>query len=431
MKQPKQTRPRHPESGYALLLVFAMAAIVAITLYTQVPRVAFEAQRDKEQMLMDRGQQYVRAIRVFVRKFNRFPATIEELENTNNQRFLRRRYVDPMTGKADWRILHAGPGGVITDSILSAKKTDGSQPQNFVTVIPTFSSGQDGNSDGVNLATRRRASDQPGAPGDPNNAAGGGGEVNYSPGDSSSGNSGNSGYNGPVMVLPDGRIVPASTTGTYPPAPIQTVNSPLPGNPGMGNPGLGIPGAPGATGPGGVLPSGVAIQQGAQMPPIFPPQPGGPPNGAATLLNQILTTPRPGGLNGIGGQAVSTPGTPTTTPAGSTPMGGTTPAGQTQIGGGLAGVASKREREGIKSYNDRTKYNEWEFVYDISKELKTAQQNAAGASGGQGRGGTPGQSPTGQFPGGSPTTGQTLGGQNLGGQTPGGQTTTPGTTLGQ
>jgi hypothetical protein len=43
-------------------------------------------------------------------------------------------------------------------------------------------------------------------------------------------------------------------------------------------------------------------------------------------------------------------------------MGGTT------IGGGIAGVASKLEQEGIKTYNDHTAYNEWEFIYDMTKD---------------------------------------------------------------
>jgi hypothetical protein len=46
-------------------------------------------------------------------------------------------------------------------------------------------------------------------------------------------------------------------------------------------------------------------------------------------------------------------------------LGGT----QNIIGAGIAGVASKLEAEGIKSYNDRTKYNEWEFIYDPRKDL--------------------------------------------------------------
>src|SRR6185312_13201318 len=130
-------RRRKSESGYALLLIFAMAAVLAITLYTEVPRVAFEAQRDKEQLLIDRGAEYQRAVTLFVHKFNRFPTSMEELENTNNQRFLRRRFVDPMTGKNEWRLIHAGPGGVLTDSVDSKKQDEKNQStqQNFITDI--------------------------------------------------------------------------------------------------------------------------------------------------------------------------------------------------------------------------------------------------------------------------------------------------------
>ena len=166
-------RKKNPESGYILLLVFAMAAIVAVTLYMQVPRVAFEAQRDREELLQNRGHEYVRAITLFVHKFNRFPATMDELENTNRMRFLRRRYVDPMTGKADWRILHAGPGGVITDSInnkaqlrratgissspRASPDCDDDVPLRAETQMAAVRKAS-------TLASRRRASDQPGAP---------------------------------------------------------------------------------------------------------------------------------------------------------------------------------------------------------------------------------------------------------------------------
>ena len=36
------TTGRRRESGFALLLVFAMASIIAITMYMALPRVAFE-----------------------------------------------------------------------------------------------------------------------------------------------------------------------------------------------------------------------------------------------------------------------------------------------------------------------------------------------------------------------------------------------------
>ena len=94
---------REKERGFALLLVFMLAASVCIYLYMQMPRVAFEAQRAKEELLVSRGEQYKRAIQLFFRKTGgRYPASIEDLENTNGVRFLRHRYKDPMTGQDDW-----------------------------------------------------------------------------------------------------------------------------------------------------------------------------------------------------------------------------------------------------------------------------------------------------------------------------------------
>ena len=103
------------QRGFALLLVFVMAAAIAITLYMELPRVAFEAQRNKEQLLIERGEQYQRAIQLYVRKLKKYPVKIEDLEETNQIRFLRKRYIDPMTGKSEWRMIHIGPGGVFTD----------------------------------------------------------------------------------------------------------------------------------------------------------------------------------------------------------------------------------------------------------------------------------------------------------------------------
>jgi hypothetical protein len=62
--------------------------------------------------------------------------------------------------------------------------------------------------------------------------------------------------------------------------------------------------------------------------------------------------------------------------------------GGTQVGGGIAGVASESTGPAIKSYNERKKYNEWEFVYDQSKDR--------GLAGVQGNGGAPG-TPAGQM----------------------------------
>ena len=117
MKRAAQSGPQR-ERGFAVLMVFVMAAIIAITLYTEMPRVAFESQRVKEQLLVDRGNQYKRAIQVFYRKNGRYPTTMDQLEKFQEVRYLRRKYKDPFTGKDEWRIIHVGPTGVLTDSLV-------------------------------------------------------------------------------------------------------------------------------------------------------------------------------------------------------------------------------------------------------------------------------------------------------------------------
>ena len=86
-----------------------MVALILVALAVAAPVVARDLRRDKEVESMHRAQQYVRAIRLYQRKFpNQYPASIEALEKSNNVRFLRKQYVDPLTGKADWRIIHVG-----------------------------------------------------------------------------------------------------------------------------------------------------------------------------------------------------------------------------------------------------------------------------------------------------------------------------------
>ena len=375
------------ESGYILLFVYAMAATIAITLYMELPRAAFEAQRDREQLLIDRGEQYSRAITLYVRKFQRYPANFDALDNTQNLRFLRKRYVDPFTGKDDWRVVHVGPGGVFIDSLVYNKKKDPNakepEAQNFITELQQTGGNQvDPNQGGVNLATRQRPSDQPGAPGDPNNPQQAG--LPQQPGVVPAG------FSQPPGVVPGGlpqqlgfAQAGFAQAGMQPGIAQQGIQpSPQPQQ--FDANGQPIPAQPAVP-----LPPGVQVPPGGQLP-GFPPTPGAatqaqfadrgfqpqqfgangansiPPTGA-NMINQLLTTPRPGGLNGLGGQ----PQTPTP-PGGipGVPVAATatqTPVAQT-IGGGIAGIASTRTQEGIKVYKDKKKYNEWEFVYDVTKD---------------------------------------------------------------
>ena len=99
---------RKNQGGYVLLgLLFALTILI-IAMAAEAPRVTTALRRTKENELIRRGQQYSLAIRRFYKKFGRYPSNIDQLENTNNIRFLRRRYLDPLTGKDDWAPIQFG-----------------------------------------------------------------------------------------------------------------------------------------------------------------------------------------------------------------------------------------------------------------------------------------------------------------------------------
>ena len=102
---------RRRESGYALLVVILLAALVLIALSAVVPQVLTQGQREKEEELVFRGEQYRRAIGVFYKKFGRYPNSVEELLRTNERSFLRREFRDPMTPEGKWRFIRVGPNG--------------------------------------------------------------------------------------------------------------------------------------------------------------------------------------------------------------------------------------------------------------------------------------------------------------------------------
>jgi type II secretory pathway pseudopilin PulG len=100
------------EGGYVLVAVVFMMAILVLSLSVAIPRLRQDIQRDRELETLQRGKQYIRAVKLYYRKFHRYPPTVEALENTENIRFLRKRYVDPITGKDDWLPIQFGQNKV-------------------------------------------------------------------------------------------------------------------------------------------------------------------------------------------------------------------------------------------------------------------------------------------------------------------------------
>ena len=114
-----------------LAILFALTLLV-IGLAVAAPNAAKQIQRQKEEELIRRGEQYALAIRRFYKKFGRYPSDLDQLENTNNIRFLRRKYLDPITGKDDWQPIQFGqarpPTGFFGQKITIAGGTSPSGP---------------------------------------------------------------------------------------------------------------------------------------------------------------------------------------------------------------------------------------------------------------------------------------------------------------
>jgi type II secretory pathway pseudopilin PulG len=105
------------ERGYILLTLMLFVALLTIGILALVQNIESQIQRDREEELIHRGVQYSRAVRHYFKKFGRYPNRIEDLEDTNSYRSLRKRYKDPITGK-DFKPLHmtdvqmSFPGGM-------------------------------------------------------------------------------------------------------------------------------------------------------------------------------------------------------------------------------------------------------------------------------------------------------------------------------
>jgi type II secretory pathway pseudopilin PulG len=96
---------KHNEQGFILLVLMLFVAVLTISAIAIAPSIVFEVRRDHEEELIHRGVQYSRAVQHYYKKFKRYPTRVEDLESSNNLRFLRKRYKDPITGQ-DFKLLY-------------------------------------------------------------------------------------------------------------------------------------------------------------------------------------------------------------------------------------------------------------------------------------------------------------------------------------
>jgi hypothetical protein len=459
IRQSSCGKRREGERGFALLVIFLMAASISIALYIEMPRVAFESQRNREELLVQRGEQYKRGIELYYRKMKTYPQKIEDLENTNNFRFLRKRYQDPLTGKDEWRLIHMGPAG-LTDSLVekmpgldgnkgkdgkemassgspSSTSTDPNAPKTADDITAGSNRterdqralmAQRGGGNGLPaqfdpnnpnasqqdpvdpnqafqqeqlrkyqeqmaLQQQQQANQQnPGAPPTQMNA----GNMQAPP--NPNGDPNVNPFNNPQQQQNQNQ---SQNQNQFPPVgsqngPVRTLFQPgqLPFNPGNAMIRGAIPN------PSGVANSNNSAEYQPPNPPqppnpFAPPQPNNNPAGFQSgQQNNNSSFNVPQAVRNQLTNPMQRPG-----------------MGQNQAfgGGGIAGIASNAGGSGIKRYGERSKYKEWEFVYDYRKPGKGAKKGVTGVGGLNTTNGTSGQqtpnsgfgNPGGTFGGGS------------------------------
>ncbi len=102
---------RGSEAGYNLVVMVIVITAFNVLVASAWPLWSAFAQRQKEEELIFRGLQYAEAIRVFQKRFGRYPNRLEELVEVE-PRCLRQLWGDPMTEDGKWGlILGTAPGG--------------------------------------------------------------------------------------------------------------------------------------------------------------------------------------------------------------------------------------------------------------------------------------------------------------------------------
>jgi type II secretory pathway pseudopilin PulG len=99
----KSAFPKVNERGFTLAGALTILAILAIFWALTLPLWARIKQRDNEEELIFRGNEYIEAIGRYHQKYGTYPPDLETLQKL---KFIRKLYPDPMTKSGKWKVLH-------------------------------------------------------------------------------------------------------------------------------------------------------------------------------------------------------------------------------------------------------------------------------------------------------------------------------------
>jgi type II secretory pathway pseudopilin PulG len=105
------------QGGFTYIGLLIAVAILGLML-TVVGRVwSTSERREREIQLLFVGHEFRNAIAGYFQQGRRYPQTLQDLlgdpDTPIPQRYLRRLYVDPMTGGTDWQLISAPGGGIM------------------------------------------------------------------------------------------------------------------------------------------------------------------------------------------------------------------------------------------------------------------------------------------------------------------------------
>ena len=121
--------------GYAMAALLVAMSVMAVLMSALLPVWSHMATREKEEELVFRGKQYARAVGLFQRKFaNAAPPSIDVLVE---QRFLRKKYKDPITND-DFQPIYANQGIMPPGGGPTAARPGQAANQNTPTVQTTI-----------------------------------------------------------------------------------------------------------------------------------------------------------------------------------------------------------------------------------------------------------------------------------------------------
>jgi type II secretory pathway pseudopilin PulG len=113
--------------GYTLVALMVGLTVMSILIAAVLPLASTQAQRDKEDELIFRGFQYAEGIRIFRRRWGRYPNTLKEMYEIR-PRSIRKLWKDPITNSDTWGLVTLTTGAPLVGTTTAQPPGAGTAP---------------------------------------------------------------------------------------------------------------------------------------------------------------------------------------------------------------------------------------------------------------------------------------------------------------